>query len=219
MRDRSPVWIGLCDLALAVLAIVIVAVNPPAPKARGVEMKAELLATVEWAVDIDADVDIHMMPPSHHPVFYGARDVGCATLDRDNRGFLDSIITLADGSQTRVDSDKETIAIRCIEPGHYDFGANLYAYRVGGAGQENRRDLGLKAHSRSSASIQWSRSSSRRTSRSTPSGRRSIGRVSTWGGMAFPTLSIPRSSRSRTTTRRGSLERHEILAYRLCRDG
>jgi hypothetical protein len=145
-RDRSPVWIGLCDMALSVLAVVIVAVNPPAPKASGVEMKAELLATVEWSVDIDADVDIHMMPPSHHPVFYGARDIGCATLDRDNRGFLDSIITLADGSQTRVDSDKETIAIRCIEPGHYDLAANLYAYRVGGAGQENRRDLGLKVH-------------------------------------------------------------------------
>jgi hypothetical protein len=145
-RDRSPVWIGLCDMALSVLAVVIVAVNPPAPKARGVEMKAELLATVDWSVDIDADVDIHMMPPSHHPVFYGARDVGCATLDRDNRGFLDSIITLADGSTTKVDSDKETIAIRCIEPGHYDLGANLYAYRVGGQGQDDRRDLGLKVH-------------------------------------------------------------------------
>lgn len=145
-RDRSPVWIGLCDMALAVLAVVIVAVNPPAPKARGVEMKAELLATVNWSVDIDADVDIHMMPPSHHPVFYGSRDVGCATLDRDNRGFLDSIITLADGSTTKVDSDKETIAIRCIEPGHYDLGANLYAYRVGGVGQNSSRGLGLKVH-------------------------------------------------------------------------
>ena len=43
-RDRSPVWVGLCDLALAVLAVVFVAVNPPTPKAKGVEMKAEILA-------------------------------------------------------------------------------------------------------------------------------------------------------------------------------
>jgi len=58
VTDRSPVWIGLCDMALAVLAVVVVAVNPP-QQARGVEMKAEMLATIEWDVNTDADVDIH----------------------------------------------------------------------------------------------------------------------------------------------------------------
>lgn len=145
-RDRSPVWIGLCDLALAVLTVVIVAVNPPVQKAKGVDMKAEILATAEWSVDIDADVDIHMMPPSHRPVFYGSRDVGCATLDRDNRGFLDSIITLADGSQAKVESDKETIAIRCVEPGHYDLAVNLYEYRENHLSVPGKRGLGLKVH-------------------------------------------------------------------------
>jgi hypothetical protein len=146
MTDRSPVWIGTVDMALAVLAVVIVAVNPPTPKAKGVEMKAEILATIEWDVNTDADVDIHMMPPSHKPVFYGSRDVGCATLDRDNRGFLDSVITLADGSQTKVESDKETIAIRCVEPGRYDLAANLYEYRINHFGASSRRDLGLRVH-------------------------------------------------------------------------
>ena len=94
----------------------------------------------------DADVDIHMVPPSQRPVFYGSRDVGCATLDRDNRGFLDSVITLADGSQTKVESDKETIAIRCVEPGHYDLAANLYEYREKHLSEPGRRDLGLKVH-------------------------------------------------------------------------
>ena len=145
MMDRSPVWIGLCDMALAVLAVVIVAVNPPKP-AHGVQMKAEMLATIEWDVNVDADADIHMMPPSRKPVFYGSRDVGCATLDRDSRGFLDNFIALADGSQTKVESNKETIAIRCVEPGHYDLAANLYAYRVNSINQVDRKDLGLKVH-------------------------------------------------------------------------
>lgn len=144
--DRSPVWIGLCDLALAVLAVVIVAVNPPKPPALGVEMKAEMLATIEWDVNVDADADIHMIPPSRKPVFYGSRDVGCATLDRDSRGFLDSFIALADGSQTKVESNKETIPIRCVEPGHYDLAANLYAYRANSINQVDRKDLGLKVH-------------------------------------------------------------------------
>jgi hypothetical protein len=146
MTDRSPVWIGLCDMALAVLAVVIVAVNPPKSAAGGPEQKAEYLLSVDWDVNQDADVDIHMLGPSRKPVFYGSRDVGCATLDRDNRGFLDSIITLADGSQTKVESSKETIAIRCVEPGHYDLGANLYAYRLGAVDQVDRRDIGLKVH-------------------------------------------------------------------------
>jgi len=41
MTDRSPVWIGLCDMALAVLAIVVVAVNPPQTAASGVKEHAE----------------------------------------------------------------------------------------------------------------------------------------------------------------------------------
>ncbi len=143
MTDRSPVWIGLCDMALAVLAVVVVAVNPPQTAASGVKEPAEYLLSLEWNVHDDADVDIHLMPPSKRPVFFASRDVGCATLDRDNRGFMDSIITLADGSQVQVDSDKETIALRCVEPGHYDLGANLYADHDA---VPDRRAIGLKVH-------------------------------------------------------------------------
>lgn len=145
-RDRSPIWIGLADLLLCMLSVTIVAAHPKSEREGGLKEKAEYLASIEWNVDIDADADIHMMGPSRKPVFYAARDVGCATLDRDNRGFLDSIITLADGSQAKVDSDKETIAIRCVEPGHYDFAANLFGYRIDGADQSQARNLGLKVH-------------------------------------------------------------------------
>jgi hypothetical protein len=145
-RDRSPIWIGLADLLLCILSVTIVAAHPKSEHEGGVKEKAEYLASIEWDVNVDADADIHMLPPSKRPVFYGSRDVGCATLDRDNRGFIDSIITLADGSQTKVESDKETIAIRCIEPGHYDLAANFYAYRKDGVSQTEANNLGLKIH-------------------------------------------------------------------------
>ena len=54
--------------------------------------------------------------------------------------------TLADGSTVKVDTEKETIAIRCIEPGHYDLASNLYAYKIDGVNQDNARNLGLKVH-------------------------------------------------------------------------
>jgi hypothetical protein len=145
-RDRSPIWIGLADLLLCILSVTIVAAHPKSEHESGVKEKAEYLASIEWDVNVDADVDIHAMAPSKKPVFYASRDVGCATLDRDNRGFIDSIITLADGSQTKVESDKETIALRCIEPGHYDLAANLYAYRNDRVSQTNSNNLGLKVH-------------------------------------------------------------------------
>jgi hypothetical protein len=112
--------------------VVIVAVAPKEQALSGVPEKAEYLLSAEWNVNIDADVDIWMIPPTKKPVFYGSRDVGCARLDSDNRGFMDDVVTLADGSKVKVDSDKETISLRCIEPGRYDLGVNLYAYRQDG---------------------------------------------------------------------------------------
>ena len=69
-----------------------------------------------------------------------------AELDQDNKGLQDAIIKLDDGSTTKLESDKETIQLRCIEPGHYDAAVNLYAYRVDNFNQKDRTDLGLKVH-------------------------------------------------------------------------
>jgi hypothetical protein len=147
MRDRSSIWIGLADLLLCVLSVVIVAVAPKEPAQNGVPEKAEYLMSAEWSVDLDADVDIWMAPPSKKPVFYGSRDVGCARLDSDNRGFMDEWIALADGSKVKVDSNKETISLRCIEPGHYDLGVNLYAFRQDGVTKVGARsEKDVKVH-------------------------------------------------------------------------
>ena len=51
------------------------------------------------------------------------------SLDRDSLGYSTSQITLADGSTAQSESNKETATIRCIAPGHYDVGVNLYSDR------------------------------------------------------------------------------------------
>jgi hypothetical protein len=147
MRDRSSIWIGLADLLLCVLSVVIVAVAPKTPAQAGVPEKAEYLLSAEWNVDIDADVDIWLIPPSKKPVFYGSRDVGCAKLDSDYRGFIDEWITLADGSKVKVDAAKEIISLRCIEPGRCDLGVNLYAFRADGMAKAGTLlERGAKVH-------------------------------------------------------------------------
>ncbi len=144
MRDRAPIWIGLSDLLLCVLSVVIVAVAPHA-KAKGPEQKAEFLISLEWSVDVDADVDIWVLGPSRRPVMYANREEGCATLDRDSRGFPDNHVTLADGSVVKVDAAKETVTLRCITPGRFDVGAHLYQYR-GVVRQDQTAGYGLKVH-------------------------------------------------------------------------
>ena len=127
--DRSPVWIGLADLLLCILSVVIVAVAPTKAKIDGVKPKAEFLITADWKVELDSDVDLWVVGPEKKPVFYGSRDVGCASLDRDSLGYSTSLITLADGSTAQSESNKETTTLRCIAPGHYDIGVNLYSDR------------------------------------------------------------------------------------------
>jgi hypothetical protein len=127
--DRSPMWIGLADLLLCILSVVIVAVAPTKAKVDGVKPKAEFLITADWPVALDSDVDLWLVGPDKKPVFYGSREVGCASLDRDSLGYSTSRITLADGSTVQAESNKETTTIRCIAPGRYDVGVNLYSDR------------------------------------------------------------------------------------------
>jgi hypothetical protein len=51
-------------------------------------------------------------------VFYGSRQVGCASLDRNSLGNSTLVITLADGTVVRTDSISETTTLRCREHGH-----------------------------------------------------------------------------------------------------
>jgi hypothetical protein len=101
----------------------------PRPRSTGVKPKAEFLITADWPVALDSDVDLWLVGPEKKPVFYGSRETGCVSLDRDSLGFSTSQITLADGSTAQSESNKETATIRCIAPGHYDIGVNLYSDR------------------------------------------------------------------------------------------
>ena len=129
MPDRSSIWIGLADLLLCILSVVIVAVAPTKAKVDGLKPKAEFLITADWPVALDSDVDLWLVGPEKKPVFYGSRQVGCASLDRDSLGYSTSLITLADGSTAQSESNKETTTLRCIAPGHYDVAVNLYSDR------------------------------------------------------------------------------------------
>jgi len=137
MRDRSPIWIGLADLMLCIVSVVIVAVAPVKAKTDGLKPKAEYLISADWDVMLDSDVDLWVVNPSRKPIFYGARQVGCADLDHDSLGFQTSLVPLADGSTVRAVSNKQVTSIRCFEPGHWDIGVNLFSDRELAGGRKD----------------------------------------------------------------------------------
>jgi hypothetical protein len=149
-HDRSTLWIALADLLFAVLAVVIVQVSESKAKIDGLQMHDLIEITIEWSIDpldIDADVDLHVMPPDGKPIFYGSRQRGCVALNTDNKGFQDSHKTRADGSTIRMHSDVEVTTIRCPDAGPFVAAVNLFAYRANGlSSQGERHDLGIKVH-------------------------------------------------------------------------
>ena len=118
MRDRSSIWIGLADLLLCVVWVVIVAVAPTKAKTRRREGEGRISA--------DDRVERrrrrrcrHLAEPAHgKPVFYGSRDVGCARLDSDNRGFMDELIDARGriASQGRKRQGDDPAALRRAGP-------------------------------------------------------------------------------------------------------
>lgn len=145
-RDEGATFIAYSDLLICLLIFVLIAVTTTTAKVDGIKDQSWFLVSIDWPTSVDADADLWLIPPSQKPVYYSARDVGCVKLDTDSRGFLDGNVKLPDGSYTKVRSYKETAQFRCIEPGNYQLGANLFGYKEDGMRVEGRNDLGLRVH-------------------------------------------------------------------------
>jgi hypothetical protein len=147
MRGRSSHgWeITLIELLLCFLLVIIALVSTHKADDAGIKPKAEYVITAEWSLDSDADVDLWgVPPPGGQPVFYKSREQGLLVLDQDCLGFPNTIVSLDDGSQVKMSTCKETMSLRGIVPGHYDFGVNLFAYRESSVSTDP--PAGIKVH-------------------------------------------------------------------------
>lgn len=127
-RHLAALFLAFVDMLVCALIYALAAIVPVHAKIDGVKPKAEYLIQMDYDVTRDLDLDLWVVGPTRKPVFYGSRDVGCASLDRDSLGFSTSKITLADGSVVQAKSNQETVSLRCLEVGHYDVAVNLFSY-------------------------------------------------------------------------------------------
>ena len=147
---RLAGWIAMVDLLLCCIAVLINQVNPKA-EASGVKLDAEYTISAEWNVKIDADVDLHVIVPDGAKgtdVYYGSRQFHNVTLDQDNKGFVDAVTHLPDGTDVWAMADKEMTTIRGKIPGHFDVGVHLFSMRIDGNPLPHGQDADVKVRVR-----------------------------------------------------------------------
>ncbi len=111
--------LNLLMLFVVISAIAITRMNRPAP-GQSMEMKAELVIEMTWADGNFDDLDLWLLLPSGEKVGFNHKDVGVATLDRDDRGGWGDTYTAQSGGALQVIRvNKEVATVRANLPGRY----------------------------------------------------------------------------------------------------
>jgi hypothetical protein len=107
------------------LMLALTLINPTA-KQKDVELKAEMIISMEWPNDSADDIDLMVRAPNGDIVFYGRRNIKMMSIDRDDRGQLNDRVRMEDGSTLVIRENWENVTIRRLLPGEYI--VNVYAF-------------------------------------------------------------------------------------------
>lgn len=92
-------------------------INPTA-KTGAVDLKAELIITMNWPDNDPNDMDLYVEDPAGNIVWYHSKEAGLLHLDRDDRGNYRDTITV-NGQTIQNPLNQEMVTIRGIVPGEY----------------------------------------------------------------------------------------------------
>lgn len=118
-------------------------ISPEQKSEDGVKPKMEFMITMEWATELNYDVDIWMRDPDGKILMYSNKEVGLLNLERDDLGWKNNTVEV-DGKKVLVPNNQEIVAIRGIRPGEYVVNAHLYATRTGAP--DGSRDTKAEEH-------------------------------------------------------------------------
>lgn len=108
------VLIGFFMLLLLAIALI-----KPETNKKDVELKAEYIITMVWPDDNKNDVDLMVKTPLKEVVWYHKRDVKSASLDRDDLGWKNDVVTLDDGTKFVIKENYEHVTLRKTFKGEY----------------------------------------------------------------------------------------------------
>jgi hypothetical protein len=112
-------------IGLAFMVFIAFALINPTAKTGAIEMKAELLITMNWPDNDPNDMDIYVEDPAGNIVWYHGREAGLMHLDHDDRGSGRERITV-NGRTIQNPLNQEIVTIRGIVPGEYVVNAHEF---------------------------------------------------------------------------------------------
>jgi hypothetical protein len=88
---------------------------------------AAFLVKINWPSESKDDVDLYVSDPLNQIVYFRQKQIGLMSLDRDDTGREQNMVTLPDGRVVQSQFNEEQVNIRGIVEGEYV--VNLHMYR------------------------------------------------------------------------------------------
>jgi hypothetical protein len=120
----------LFNMTLAFAFLFLMAfmlIRPPTETQKSIQMKAEFMLTLTWPDGSLDDQDLWLLLPNGKKLGYSRKDLGYATLDRDDRGSFGNFFPDEKGVLQLIPSRREIITIRAIMPGRYVVNVHTYS--------------------------------------------------------------------------------------------
>lgn len=112
-------------IGLAFMVFIAFALINPTAKTGAIEMKAEMLITMNWPDNDPNDMDLYVEDPAGNIVWYHGREAGLMHLDHDDRGSGRERMTV-NGRTIQNPLNQEIVTIRGIVPGEYVVNAHEF---------------------------------------------------------------------------------------------
>jgi hypothetical protein len=132
----------LIFLILLLLSIPRQPVSPP-----GIEPKAEFLIELSWDVNSCSDIDLWFLAASGEKVWYGGKQNGLYSLDRDDLGCRNDMAPTPDGGVAPIRINHEVLSLRGYVAGEYRVNAHVYTWADSGPIQGQIRIIKLNPFS------------------------------------------------------------------------
>jgi hypothetical protein len=134
MRKPRPWAIPYLDLSnvllfffMVLFAVTLLAIADSEAKKK-VDTTSKLLVHLVWQDGSPNDMDLWLMTPAEHAVSFKSRQADFASLDHDNLGLNNGVVTDAGGNPIVSTARDEVIFIRQTMPGTYV--VNIHAYHL-----------------------------------------------------------------------------------------
>lgn len=118
----------LFNLLVGFTSLFIIAflmINPIA-KDGEVTPPVRLFVEIEWDADINKDIDLFVRGPDNRTVFFGRKDNGYITLERDDLGWMSDTYVI-NGRETIVRRNYEIANFSDLPPGEYIIAVFYYS--------------------------------------------------------------------------------------------